>query len=72
MPVMWKVWTQTWRSGPKNKNKKEENEEKVEYKNRKFEGICYHCGQKGHISKDCWAGKNGHYKKFEKAERIVD
>ena len=55
-----------------NKNEKEENEKKVEYKNRQFEGICYHFGQKGHISRDCWVWKNGHYKKFEKAERAVD
>ena len=34
--------------------------------------MCYHCGQKGHMSKDCWAWKNGHYKNFEKAERAID
>ena len=57
---------------PKNKNEKEENEKKVKQKNRKFEEICYHCEQKGHISRDCQAWKNGHYKKFEKAERAID
>ena len=38
-------------------------------KTEKFDGICYHCIQKGHISIDCRAQKNGYYKKFEKAER---
>ena len=52
--------------------KKEENEKKSDYKNRKFDGICYHCGQKGHISKDCGARKNSSYKKFEKAEKAID
>ena len=44
----------------------------MEYKSRKFDGICYHCSQKGHISRDFLAWKNGHYKKFEKAEIAVD
>ena len=57
---------------PENRIEKEENDKEVEYKNRKFEGICYHCGQKGHVSKDCQAWRNGHYKKFEKAERAID
>ena len=50
---------------PKNNNKKEENEKKNEYKNKIFEGICYHCGQKG-------VRRNGNYKKFEKAEKVID
>ena len=32
----------------------------------------YHCGQKGHMSKDCRAWKYGYHKKFEKAEKDVD
>ena len=73
MPMMWKVWTQSGdRRWPENKNEKEEKEKKVECKNRKFEGIFYQCGQKGHIGKDCRVQKNGHYKKFEKAERAID
>ena len=55
-----------------NKNEKEENNKKAENKNRKFDGICYHCSQKEHISRDCQAWKNGNYKKFEKAEKAVD
>ena len=42
---------------PENKNKKDKNNknsERYEYKNKKFEGVCYHCSQKGHVSKDCW------------------
>ena len=56
---------------PKN-NKKEENEKKNEYKYKKFDSICHHCGQKGHMSKDGKAQRNGSYKKFEKAERAID
>ena len=44
---------------------------KNEYKNKKFDSICYHCGQKGHISRDCRAWKNGSNKKFEKAEKAI-
>ena len=51
---------------------REENDNKTEYKNRKFDGICYHCGQKGHISRNCRAQKNVHYKKFEEAEKAID
>ena len=39
---------------------------------KKIDGVCYHCGQKGHMSKDCWAQKYNHNKKFEKAERAID
>ena len=60
-----------WRC-PENKNEKEENDKKTEYKNKKIDGICYHCNQKGHISRDGEAWKNGHYKKFEKAEKAID
>ena len=38
---------------PESNNKKKENEKKNEYKIQRFDGICYHCGQKGHMSKDC-------------------
>ena len=34
--------------------------------------MCYHCGQREHLSKDCWAWKYGHHKKFEKAESVID
>ena len=34
--------------------------------------MCYHCGQKGHISKDCRAWKYGHHEIFEKAERAIN
>ena len=50
---------------PENKNKKEENNKKTERyenENRKFNGVCIHCGKKGHVSKDCWAQKYGHKK----------
>ena len=57
---------------PKSNNKKEENEKKNDYNNNQFEGIYYHCGQKGHISRDCRAQKNGCNKKFEKAEKAID
>ena len=57
---------------PKNNYKKEENEKKNEYKNKKFEGMCYHCGQKGRMSKDCRVRRNGSYKKFEKAEKAIN
>ena len=60
---------------PENKNEKEENKKKAERyenKSRKFDGVCYHCGQSGHMSKDCWAPNHGHNKKFEKAERAID
>ena len=57
---------------PKNKNKKEENDKKTEYKNRKVDGISNHCCQKGNISRECWAWKNSHYKKFKKAKKAVD
>ena len=56
---------------PENKNEKEENDKKTEYKNRKFDGICYHCGQKGHISRDCRAQKNGYYKSLRKLKRLL-
>ena len=52
---------------PENKNEKEENNKKTEryeYKNKKFDGVCYHCSQRGHMRKHCLAWKNGHYKKF--------
>ena len=45
--------------------------EMSEYKNRKFDGICDHCGQKGHISRDCWAWKNGHYKNSRKQKKLL-
>ena len=57
---------------PKNYNKKEENKKKDEYKNKKFDGICYHCGQRGHMSKDCRAQKYRSNKKFEKTEKAID
>ena len=57
---------------PKNNNKKEENEKKNEYNNKWFEGICYHCGQKGQISRDFRAWRNGYNKKFEEAEKAID
>ena len=38
---------------PQIKMKKKKMKRKLEKRNRKFEGICYDCGQKGHISKDC-------------------
>ena len=57
---------------PKRSNIKEENKKKNEYKKKKFDGICYHCGQKGHMSKDCRAQRNGSNKKFEKAEKAVE
>ena len=41
-------------------------------KNKKFDGICYHRGQRGHRSKDCWAWRNGRYKKFKKEERSIE
>ncbi|CAL2236840.1 unnamed protein product [Prunus armeniaca] len=25
--------------------------------NKRFEGICYNCGKKGHMEKDCWSNK---------------
>ena len=25
---------------------------------KRFEGICYNCGKRGHISRDCWFKKN--------------
>ena len=37
-----------------------------------FVGVCYHCGQNGHMSNNCRALKNGHCKKVEKAERAID
>ena len=57
---------------PENNNKKEENEKKNDYNNKRFEGMCYHCGQKGHISRDCRAQKNGYNKKFDKGEKAID
>ena len=35
-------------------------------------GVCCHCSQRGHMSKDCQAQKYGHSKKIEKAKRSVD
>ena len=45
--------------------------ERYEYKNKKFEEVCYHCGKKGHLSKDCQVWKNSNHKIFEKAEKAV-
>ena len=33
---------------------------KRKFNTRKFEEICYHCGLKGHISRDCWVQSNDH------------
>ena len=63
------------RRSPENKNEKEKNNkktEKYECRNKKLAGVCYHCSQKGHMSKDCWAQKSGHNKKFEKVEKAID
>ena len=41
---------------PENKNEEEEKNkktEKYENKNRKLDGVCYHCEKKGQMSKDC-------------------
>ena len=46
--------------------------ERYEYKNKKFDGLCSCCVQKRHLSKDCWAWKNVHYKNFDKAERAIN
>ena len=46
--------------------------EKNDYKNRKFDGVCYYCSRKGHMSKDCWEWKYGNNKKFERAKKAID
>lgn len=40
--------TQSWRA-QKNINKS--------FQGKRFEGNCYNCGKKGHMSKDCWSKK---------------
>ena len=47
-------------------------QKRYEYKNEEFEGVCYHCSQKGHLSKDYWVQKNDQHKKFEIAEKSID
>ena len=59
---------------PENKNGKEENNKKTEKYENKTENLMgvLPLGPKGHVSKDCWAQKYGHHKKFGKAERVID
>ena len=40
-------------------------------KKKYFDGVCYDCGKKGHISKDCLLRK-GKDRKNEKAEQAFD
>ena len=55
------------------KKKKNIRIQKNYYKNRKFDGVCYHCSRKGHISEDCWGQKYGNNcKKTDKAENATD
>ena len=35
---------------------------------KKFEGICYHCGHKGHMSKDYTSWKDRTYEKFHNSK----
>ena len=54
---------------PSKKNEDNKKTERHEYKNKEIDGVCYHCGQKGHMSKDCCMQKNGHYKNLRKQKK---
>ena len=37
----------------KKENEKDKKTEQNDQRNNKLNGVCYHCGRKGHMSKDC-------------------
>ena len=40
-------------------------------KKKNVDGVCYHCGKKGHMSRDCKERKYNNKKKNEKTEKAV-
>ena len=56
----------------KKENKKDKKTEQNDQRNKKFNGLCYHCGRKGHMSNDCRERKYNNNKRYEKPEKAID